>query len=347
MFKRKILSSIPILFLLASFISLFSFWLGDLFSHFRMFWTVLSVIFVIAYFFLSKEKIYRKSFAFSFFALLINIYGSFSFWTNSQTYEYLFFGSPTDIEYSDKLKQEIENDTTVKSLLLMNLLSSNNEYLEVDALINKVDADFVVIIELNKKWENEFYYLKQNYKYQFTEVREDNFGMGFYAKEQYQDSSKIRLSQHILKIEDFKTNLDEILRTTKNTPVEIQITTKQKYTIFISHPIPPINLESYRNRNNKLEQISENLEKLNSKVLLVGDLNCSPFSADYQNFLKNSGLKDSQQNYGFQPTWNSSLPFLMQTPIDHVWHSEDIEILHRQTLPIKGSDHKAVLVVFR
>ncbi len=84
-----------------------------------------------------------------------------------------------------------------------------------------------------------------------------------------------------------------------------------------------------------------------NKTLLVGDLNCSPFSYDYQNFLKISNLKDSQENFGFQPTWNSSFPFLIQTQLDHVWHSEDIEILHRQTLPIKGSDHKAVFVVFR
>jgi endonuclease/exonuclease/phosphatase (EEP) superfamily protein YafD len=348
MFKKVVFPFIAHLFLIASFVSLIPIWVGDLFSHFRMFWTAFSIFLLIIYIILFNQKKVNSKIVMSvFFALFINFVGSYSFWTNSQTYEYLFLGSPTVVEYSEKVKQDIENDTTVKKILVMNILSSNTNYEEVKKTITKADADFVVIIELNKKWETELKELNENYPYQFTEVREDNFGMGIYAKEKYQDTSKTCLSKNIFNNKNFRVNLDNIFKKTIELPAEIQVTTNTKYTIFIIHPMPPINRNAYQKRNNNLEQISDSLSKLDSKVLLVGDLNCSPFSPHYKKFLKKSGLKDSQENFGFQPTWNSSFPFLMQTQLDHVWHSEGIKILHRQTLPIKGSDHKAVLVVFR
>jgi endonuclease/exonuclease/phosphatase (EEP) superfamily protein YafD len=344
MFKKRILSFTAYLFFIASFISLLPIWVGDLFSHFRMFWTVFSVVFLIIYIILfNQKKVHFKIVMSVFFSLFINFVSSYSFWTNSQTYQYLFFGSPTMVEYSEKAKQEIENDTTVKKLLLMNVLSSNTNYEEARKLIKNVDADFVVIIELNKKWENELKTLNQDYSYQFMEVREDNFGMGIYSKIKDTDvfpiySKPTINSQLISDDTEIEGEFVGLEATCFNRDLRL----------VIIHPIPPINLKAYNQRNSDIAFFSKRAKKFSDKkFLLVGDLNCSPFSADYKKFLKTSGLKDSQENYGFQPTWNSAFPFLMQTQLDHVWHSEDIEVLHRQTLPIAGSDHKAVLVVFR
>lgn len=328
MFEKRILSFIPFLFFMANFFSLVSIWIGDLFSHFRMFWVVFSIIFLIIYIILfNRKKVDFKVLISIFVSLFINLFSSYSFWTNPQTYEYLFFGSPTGVEYSEQVKQEIENDTTVKSLLLMNILSSNTNYEEVRRTIKNTDADFVVIIELNQKWENELKKIKTDYPYKFTEIREDNFGMGFYAKEKLFLEKKLSTSTPCIYFRNIKG---------------------KGFNIVMLHPIPPISKTAYEERNRYLDKVTTfSKQILHQKILLVGDLNCSPFSPDYKKFLKNSGLKDSQENFGFQPTWRSNLPFLMQTQLDHVWHSEDIEILHRQTLPIEGSDHKAVLVVFK
>ena len=340
MLKKIILPTIAYLFLVASFISLLPIWIGDLFSHFRMFWTVFSFIFLIAYFFLAKEKSYQSSFACLLFALLINLYGSFSFWTNTKTYKHLFLGSPDKVEISKKIEQRITNDTTTKSLLLMNVLSSNTNYEEVKRTIKNTDADFVVILELNEKWETELEQLTSTYPYQSKNARENNFGIGFYSK------NKIDAFEVYAKIAEENQLLDAKL---KDNLIGLEIGGLDKnLKVMITHPIPPVSRRAYHLRNSELTHFSKRAAKFtNQKLLLVGDFNSSPFSADYKNFLAKSNLKDSQENFGFQPTWNSSFPFLMQTQLDHVWHSEDIEILHRQTLPIVGSDHKAVYVVFR
>ena len=336
MLKKRILVIIPVLFCFASIMSMDNSFFGDLFSHFRIFWTLLSFGILAIYSILYvQKKLYEGFLIVIILATFgLNVFLSFSFWTNSQTYEYLFFGSPDGIEYSEKIKLEIERDTTVKKLLLMNVLSSNTNYDKVKRTIKNTDADFVVIIELNQKWEKELKELNKNYPYQFTEVREDNFGMGFYAK------------TGTYKSYDFGSNKNTSFSTPSLYVAEIE--SKNEFKFVILHPILPINRDAYKSRNIYLNEVSTFMSNgIFQKTLLVGDLNCSPFSADYKKILKQSELKDSQENYGFQPTWNSSFPFLMQTQLDHVWHSNDIEILHRQTLPIEGSDHKAVLVLFR
>ncbi|WP_338815312.1 endonuclease/exonuclease/phosphatase family protein [Bernardetia sp. Wsw4-3y2] len=360
MFKKRILVIIPFLFFCASFLSLFPFWLGDLFSHFRMLWTVLSFILLVACgIFVIQKKIDMLFLVFPFAALLINwynspqfSYNSYSLWKNFQTYEYLYSGSPTDIEYSENLKREIKNDTTVKSLLLMNVLSSNRNYEEVKETIKNTDADFVVIIELNQKWKEELNEIEQNYFAHYSQLREDNFGMGIYSKTSFVESILLDSVHNQKKAKQANSysmtnpNINYYISNQKLKEPCIYVQDVNQTAILIAHSFPPISPEAYDRRNNYLREISSVAAK-KEKTLLVGDFNCSPFSADYKKFLKNSGLKDSQENFGFQPTWNSSFPFLMQTQLDHVWHSEDIEILHRQTLPIEGSDHKAVLVLFR
>lgn len=353
MFKKVIFPFIAHLFFIATFISLFSFWLGDLFSHFRMFWTVFSVILFIIYIILFNQKKVRFIIVISvFFSLLINFISSYSFWTNYRTYEYLFFGSPIVAEYPEYIEYETQIDTTTRKLLLMNVLSSNTNYEKVRALIKNVDADFVVIIELNKNWEKELEELNENYPYKFTEVREDNFGMGIYSKKSFVESVLLDSVYNHNKAKKANSysmtnpNIQDYINKQKMKEPSIYIQDVNQTTILIAHPFPPISPEAYGRRNNYLREISSVAAK-KDKTLLVGDFNCSPFSTDYNDFLEQSGLRDDfLEIFGFQPTWNSAFPLLMQTQLDHVWHSEDIEILHRQTLPIEGSDHKAVLVVF-
>ncbi|WP_291725131.1 endonuclease/exonuclease/phosphatase family protein [Bernardetia sp.] len=349
MLKKFTLSAIAHLFLVANFISLLPIWLGDLFSHFRMFWTLLSLFLFVIYFLLLKQGIVKgKLVGIVFFSLFINFVASQPFWTNSQTYSYLFLGSPDKVEVSEETEYEIQNGKPTKSLLLMNVLSSNTNYEEVKRTIKNTNADFIVILELNQRWKKEFEELKTTYPYNFLDVREDNFGMGVYSKQQFQDSLKIRISQRVIKVGGEKEELDDFIKENSSKPASMRIDyTMDNLTLLVTHPIPPINWAAYKERNGILKSLANIPKKNSSKTLLVGDFNCSPFSADYKNFLAKSTLKDSQENFGFQPTWNTSFPFLMQTQLDHVWHSKEIEILHRQTLPIKGSDHKAVYVVFR
>jgi endonuclease/exonuclease/phosphatase (EEP) superfamily protein YafD len=99
-----------------------------------------------------------------------------------------------------------------------------------------------------------------------------------------------------------------------------------------------------------------NRKKLGQHLIVVGDLNTSPWSAEFMTLTKKTGLRDSQLGYGLQPSWPMLLPYfgvntqpnlltqLLQVPIDHVLVSEQIQVFSRHTGPFIGSDHLPVTV---
>jgi endonuclease/exonuclease/phosphatase (EEP) superfamily protein YafD len=77
--------------------------------------------------------------------------------------------------------------------------------------------------------------------------------------------------------------------------------------------------------------------------VVAGDLNMSPWSPFFRRFMKKSGLKDSEDSFGFQPTWPTYQPILY-LPLDHVLVSRDIAIVDRRIGAKVGSDHLPVVV---
>jgi endonuclease/exonuclease/phosphatase (EEP) superfamily protein YafD len=80
-------------------------------------------------------------------------------------------------------------------------------------------------------------------------------------------------------------------------------------------------------------------------VLLIGDLNVSPWSSYFARLLKDSGLKNSMKGFGFQPSWPAGNRFL-RIPIDQILYSPQITIHHRTVGADIGSDHLPVIVDF-
>lgn len=92
-------------------------------------------------------------------------------------------------------------------------------------------------------------------------------------------------------------------------------------------------------------QLPRYVHRAASPVLLLGDLNVSPWSPYFRRLLRESGLRDSSQGRGVRPTWPTFNP-LMLIPIDHCLYSPGIAIVNRQTGPHVGSDHFPVIVDF-
>ncbi|MBU4198871.1 MAG: hypothetical protein KKG09_02950 [Verrucomicrobia bacterium] len=74
-------------------------------------------------------------------------------------------------------------------------------------------------------------------------------------------------------------------------------------------------------------------------------MNVSPWSSHFRRLLRESGLQDSAQGRGVQPTWPTFSPLLL-IPIDHCLHSPQIAIFKKQAGPSVGSDHYPVIVDF-
>ena len=100
-----------------------------------------------------------------------------------------------------------------------------------------------------------------------------------------------------------------------------------------------------RMRDQQLAIIADALRRLDEPVLLLGDLNVSPWSYHFKRLLRQSGLRDGTLGKGFQPTWPTSLlPLLI--PIDHCLYSLGIHVVYRIVGKDVGSDHYPVVVDF-
>lgn len=74
-------------------------------------------------------------------------------------------------------------------------------------------------------------------------------------------------------------------------------------------------------------------------IAVIGDWNSTPWSLRYRQFLRRSGLVDSLGGRGLQASWNAEWPRFLRIPIDHGWHSSNLEVRDRQLGPWLGSDH--------
>jgi endonuclease/exonuclease/phosphatase (EEP) superfamily protein YafD len=79
------------------------------------------------------------------------------------------------------------------------------------------------------------------------------------------------------------------------------------------------------------------------EVVVVGDLNATPWSHAYGVLRLGGGLVDTLRGRGLQPTWPEGWGFLM-IPIDHVLHTRGLGSADRRTGPAFGSTHRPVLV---
>ena len=158
-------------------INLFSYlgeyhFLFELLTHFRLQYLILfivsSLFFIICF--------NKKWLLFSLFGLFFNAIPVLSLYL------------PTEVNATGK-----NNEV---SLLLTNVLSSNQSYA---ALLNKIElkqADIIVVLELSSEWANELKTIDKSYPFQKLIPRNDNFGIGLYSKYPFED----------IRVIDFATN---------------------------------------------------------------------------------------------------------------------------------------------
>jgi len=113
-------------------------------------------------------------------------------------------------------------------------------------------------------------------------------------------------------------------------------------TIFAVHPPPPVSRDYTRTRDELLRTVSRWAAASEDPVLVVGDLNATPWSSIMREILGEGPLR-STQRHGLHATWPAVLGPL-GLPIDHALVSGALEPVSRSVEPAFGSDHRMLLV---
>jgi endonuclease/exonuclease/phosphatase (EEP) superfamily protein YafD len=212
--------------------------------------------------------------------------------------------------------------------LLANVKTGNRQHEGILRFIRETDPHLVLVMEADTGWIEALGSLHDDYPHRVQSPREDNFGMALYSKLPF-----LRKSVKFLG----KANVPSIV-------VQLEHA-GQPFTVIGTHPVPPVNSRNAHLRDEQLHAVAGVVDSTYGPILLLGDLNATPWSYPFRRLLAETRLLDSTRGFGVQPTWPSMLP-LLWVPIDHCLHTQDIQVTDRRVGPNVGSDHYPLLVEF-
>ncbi|MBL8260005.1 MAG: endonuclease/exonuclease/phosphatase family protein [Candidatus Competibacteraceae bacterium] len=213
--------------------------------------------------------------------------------------------------------------------LLANVNSANRDDRRIRDLIARHDPDVVILLEATPWLLERLAGLADRYPHRIAEPREDNFGIALLSRRPFSNGCIARIGAAGL----------------PSTVAEFEIG-RRRLVIAGTHPLPPMSAELARLRNEQFDSLAAFARQTPQPLVVMGDLNATPWSPYFERLLADSGLRDGRSGHGLLPTWPVGWPPLW-IPIDHVLISEGIEIQRWQTGAAIGSDHYPVIVDFR
>jgi endonuclease/exonuclease/phosphatase (EEP) superfamily protein YafD len=196
----------------------------------------------------------------------------------------------------------------VFTVVSANILSINRHYRFADALLQRFDADLFLMLETTADWVRETAYLKERFPYTISEARADNFGILFYSKyafdggvENFTSPRYPALTVPYIKVEF------------KDTPLNVH---NRPLVFYGIHTTPPVAGEYAACRDELMQQIAAEIAATADKdIIVMGDLNDTVWSRNFQKFLGKSGLRSIGS--GLQNTWPTAFPAPLRLQIDH------------------------------
>lgn len=272
----------------------------ELFSHFRLQYLAASLLLLIAFTVLRNPA----------YAALLLVSTVF----NASFVLPWYFGSVA-----------VEGDTTLK-LLHANVLSTNDDYERLFALIEAEQPDVIFLQEVTANWRDAVERLHEDFPYNYVEAREGNFGIAMF--------SRLAL--------DSVTHVDS--PPFSHPTILARMTVNGESLTFVNtHPMIPLSRPFYEARNQQIRSIADLVNQLQESVILIGDFNTSPWTRPYRELEESTGLRNTQRGLGIRPTWPTFMPLAM-IPIDHAFVSENIGVVATRTGPRIGSDHLPLII---
>ncbi|NJW52488.1 endonuclease/exonuclease/phosphatase family protein [Salinimicrobium oceani] len=214
------------------------------------------------------------------------------------------------------------------SVLVSNVLTTNNKYKKLIKLINKENPDLVLTLESDSEWEKALEVIEEEYPNTVKIPLKNLYGMHLYSKLGLVDIDiKYLISDEIPSIHG-----------------KVVLRSGKKINIHCLHPKPPSPSEDDTSTNRDAELLLVGKEINGRKATLVfGDLNDVAWSRTTKLFMSLSGLLDPRIGRGFYNTFHAQYP-IFRWPLDHVFHSSDFLLKKLKRLRKMGSDHFPIFI---
>ncbi len=287
-------------------------WVCNLFSHFP---AQFALFFAITLLYYLKKKAYLQT-ALSALFLVLN----------------LLTLSPYIIQSSMASHEQLaqRSEQTELKLMQINLLYHNTDFARISKGIKDKSPDLIAFEEINDKVRKGIDKERglDNYPYSIVVPNEsEKTEIALFSKRPFQTYSILSINK----------NGD------RSIIAKIGLQNKKSLTVVVMHPRPPVSPKHLARQEKQLQSVIDIRKELGESVLVMGDLNTTPWAYPYKNFVSKMGLVDPRVGRGLLPTWPSFAPVLL-IPIDHILASPDIRINKIELADFNGSDHLPLFV---
>ncbi|GBU10271.1 endonuclease [Gammaproteobacteria bacterium] len=207
-----------------------------------------------------------------------------------------------------------------QKFLSYNLFIDNQNIDQNIQWLLRADADIIFLTEATLASENALSKLSQKYPFGCKKLEDTPFGLALYSNKPLRNCEVL----YFKNLEDFPYIRAQLM---------------DQRIIYGIHPPPPISLDFANYRNQSLQALSEKISTENQYLIVMGDMNSTPFSIKYREFIKQTGLKPTVTLWN--PTW---IPGLLA--LDHILIKSPYATKQTGQGMWIGSDHRPVWVVW-
>jgi len=224
----------------------------------------------------------------------------------------------------DKSIQATGNHNNLFSIYSANIQRFNKDLSVLKSELMRINPDIILLMEVTpERVKDQLQPLidKSPYSIVTTPMGEHCVGMVFL--------SKFPIVRH--KVKELTKYGNSLLGATLTID-------RKDITFYAIHPQNPLFRSDFDDRQAQLLSLASSIRENPHPVIVAGDFNATPYSPVFRKLLSISGLRDSRNGFGWQPSWPTYMP-LAWIPIDHVLVSHDFQVLDRSTGAYIGSDH--------
>lgn len=212
-------------------------------------------------------------------------------------------------------------------IIALNLWYRNDQHQRVLDYLGKRDADVLVLSELTPAWRAALAPLESGYPHRQVIPREGSQGIGVYSR------LPLGAPEH--------SSLG--FRGSNNVLADLELP-GGTLALYAVHLAAPMSADKAAGRNAQLHRLAARIAAREASdpgllgQLVIGDMNITPFSPWFRDFLAGTGLQDVARRRGLLLTWPAAFtPPLIG--IDHALATPGTPVVALRAGPRVGSDH--------
>jgi endonuclease/exonuclease/phosphatase (EEP) superfamily protein YafD len=208
-------------------------------------------------------------------------------------------------------------------IMAANVLYARSPGPRLFEIVRDEAPEVLVLIEYTPEWAAVAGALRATYPHRVEVPAEGAVGIALFSRLPFESTQTVML--------ETMPAIEAVVRTPSG-----------PLTVLGVHLFSPKSPGDAAARDRQLALMAERVAERRAPVVIIGDLNITPYSPIYREFLERTGFTDTRRSRTLSPSWPAFLP-LLGIPIDHCIVSPDVGVVAHHGLARFGSDHYPIL----